>query len=338
MGANRMRAVVVSTPGLASVETLKDPVLLEQEVIVQVLGCGICGTDLHIFDEGLPGLRYPVIPGHEPWGEIVEVNKAETTLHLGDLVAIDPSLHCGLCQRCQRGRGNLCERWGAIGGTRSGAWAEFVAVPRHNIHSLEKGFPLDCAPIIEPVACALRGIKQLKPHLDTPALIIGGGTMGMLLALLLDLQGVGPITVVEVNDDRAQLARQLLPTPILGPDDLADLQADLVIDATGSSTAIEMGLKHVAPGGTMLIFGVASPTAKVSLSPFDIYEREITVVGSKAILHTFSLAIETVRRHASLFRPLITNPGYPLERFHEALAALQSGSAVKVVIEPSSPL
>ena len=329
-----MRAVVISQPGSVRLENVKDPVLVRDEVVVKVLGCGICGTDLHAIHEGLPTVRFPLIPGHEPFGEIVEVGAGETALRVGDRVAIDPSLHCGVCARCQQGRGNLCERWGAIGGTRSGAWSEFLAVPRRNIHVLREDFPFDCAPIIEPVACALRGVVQLKPQLDASALIFGAGTMGMLLALLLNLKGVGPLTVVEKNEDRCRIARQFLPATVIGPDDLGDLQTELVVDATGDPVAMEAGLRHVAPGGTMLFFGVASPAARLSLSPFDIYEREITVLGSKAILNTFTSAIDTVHRHAALFRPLIAKPGYPLERFNEALAMLQSGSGVKIVIQP----
>ena len=209
-------------------------------------------------------------------------------------------------------------------------------MPRKNIHLLEEGFPLDCAAIIEPVACALRGIVQLKPQHDIPALIFGAGTMGMLLALLLDMRGVGPLTVVEMNDDRARIARQLLPATIIHPDALDGLQTEIVIDATGNPKAIETALQHVAPGGTMLMFGVAPPAARVSLSPYDIYEREITVLGSKAILHTFSSAVDAVRRHSSLFRPLICSTSFPLQRFDDALATLNSGSAVKIVLEPNA--
>lgn len=330
-----MRAVVVSQPGSASVETVKDPTPDRDEVVVKVLGCGICGTDLHILHEGLPTVRFPLIPGHEPWGEIVEVGAGNTPLRVGDRVAIDPSLHCGVCSRCQQGRGNLCERWGAIGATRSGAWSQFVAAPGKNIHVLGGDFPGDCAPIIEPVACALRGIVQLKPQLDRPALIFGAGTMGILLALLLDLQGVGPLTVVEMNENRLRIARQFLPATVIRPDELGDLRMDLVVDATGNPSAIETALQHVGHGGTMLMFGVAPPGATLKLSPFDIYEREITVVGSKAILNTFAPAIETVRRHASLFRPLMSLSVFSLEHFEEALAALQSGSEIKIVIQPS---
>jgi 2-desacetyl-2-hydroxyethyl bacteriochlorophyllide A dehydrogenase len=331
-----MRAVVVAQPGIANVEIVDDPALLEGEVIVKVLGCGICGTDLHLLHEGLPNLRYPLIPGHEPWGEIVEVSKAEKAFRVGDRVAVDPSLHCGLCPQCRRGRGNLCAQWGAIGGTRNGAWAEFVGVPRRNVHVLEEGFPLDCGPIIEPIACALRGIDQLKPRANMDAIIFGAGTMGMLLTLLLDLRGVGPILVVETNSERARIARQLLPANVIHPEALDKQEAELVVDATGDPVAIETAVQRTAPGGTMLMFGVSGAKAKASVFPYHIYEREITVRGSKAILHTFHSALDTVRRHAPIFRPLVSTATYPLPQFNEALAALQSGRVVKVVIQPNS--
>ncbi len=331
-----MRAVVIAQPGVAAVENVADPALVDDEVVVKVLGCGICGTDMHLLHVGLPNIPYPLIPGHEPWGEIVEVGTAEKTLRVGDRVAVDPSMHCGVCAQCRRGRGNLCARWGAIGGTRSGAWAEFVLAPRRNIHLLEEGFPLDCAPIIEPIACALRGIEQLKPRADTSAIIFGAGTMGMLLALLLDLRGVGPIIMVETNDERASIARRLLPATVIRPDAIDELQAELVIDATGDPAAIETAIQRTAAGGTMLIFGVSVPGVRASVSPYHIYEREITILGSKAILHTFPSAVDTVRRHAPLFKPLLACAGFPLQRFEDALAMLRSGLAVKVVIQPNS--
>jgi 2-desacetyl-2-hydroxyethyl bacteriochlorophyllide A dehydrogenase len=330
-----MRAVVITQPGIAKVETVDLPGLLEGEAIVRVLGCGICGTDLHLLHQGLPNMRYPLVPGHEPWGEIVEVVKGEKTFRVGDRVAVDPSLHCGLCLQCRRGRGNLCANWGAIGGTRSGAWAEFVGVPRRNLHLLEEGFPLDCGPIIEPVACALRGIEQLKPRADMGAIIFGAGTMGMLLTLLLDLRGVGPILVVETNTERAKIARQLLPATVIHPEALDKREAELVVDATGDPVAIETGVQHTAPGGTMLMFGVSAASARANVSPYHIYEREITIRGSKAILHTFPSAVDSVRRHARIFRPLVSTAAYPLEQFDDALAVLQSGREIKVVIQPN---
>jgi len=329
-----MRAVVVQSPGDVSLMEVPDPSPSRDEVVVKVRGCGICGTDLHIIHEGLPTATYPLIPGHEPWGEVAEVRDLGSGPAVGQLVAIDPSLHCGRCVRCQEGRGNLCLNWGAIGGTRAGGWADYVSVPLKNVYPLGDDYPIDCASLIEPVACAIRGIVRLQPHPDRSALIYGGGTMGVLLALLLEIQGANPITVVELHSRRRDVIKPLLPSmTICAPDDIASEEMDFVVDATGNPKAIETAIEHVAPGGTFMVFGVASPEARVSYSPFAVYQKEITIVGSMAILHTYPAAVQAVSRHARLFRPLLTHT-YNLDQFDQALDALVGGEAVKVTIAP----
>jgi 2-desacetyl-2-hydroxyethyl bacteriochlorophyllide A dehydrogenase len=335
-----VRAVVVERPGgQAGVQSVPDPSPVHGEVVVAVRGCGICGTDKHILEEGLPTVSYPLVPGHEAWGEVVAVGGEDRGppeegggLQVGDVVAIDPSLHCGVCRRCRRGQGNLCEHWGAIGGTKAGAWADYVAVPVANAHVL-RDFPLNCASIIEPVACALRGIHQLRPEPGQSALVVGGGTMGLLLAVLLEFAGVEPITVVETRLERRTVGQRLAQIETRGPDDLAGEDWDLVIDATGSPRAIESGIERVAPGGKFMVFGVASPDARVEFSPFRFYQREITIVGSMAILRTFSSAIEVVGRHPERFLPLLTH-SFELQEFDLAVAALGDGAAVKVTLAP----
>ena len=293
----------------------------------------MCSSDL--LEEGLPSVGYPLIPGHEPWGEVVAAGPGAVGPGEGTLVAVDPSLHCGRCDRCRRGQGNMCERWGAIGGTQSGAWAELVALPAANAHVLPEGFPLDCASIVEPVACALRGMHQLRPEGDRSALVVGGGTMGLILAILLELRGVGPLTVAEANPERRELGRRLVSAAVLAPDELDDLEADYVIDATGVPAAVEDALRRVAPNGTFMVFGVSAPEATVSIAPFEIYRRELTIVGSMAILRTFAAAVETVARHGDRFRPLLTHR-FGLDRFADAVATMSSGAAVKVTIEPAA--
>ena len=331
-----MKAVVVDGPGVpAEVRRVEDPAPGPDELVVAVRGCGICGTDRHILEEGLPSVPYPLIPGHEPWGEVVAAGAGALGPSEGTLVAVDPSLHCGRCDRCRRGQGNMCERWGAIGGTQSGAWADYVVLPAANAHVLPEGFPLDCASIVEPVACALRGMHQLRPEGDRSALVVGGGTMGLILAILLELRGVGPLTVVEANRERRELGGRLVPARMLAPDELGDLEADYVIDATGVPAAVQDALPRVAPNGTFMVFGVSAPEATVWISPFEIYRREITIVGSMAILRTFAAAVETVARHGDRFRPLLTH-SFGLDRFADAVATMSSGDAVKVTIEPAA--
>jgi 2-desacetyl-2-hydroxyethyl bacteriochlorophyllide A dehydrogenase len=330
-----MRAVVVTEPHApAFVETIRDPTPAANNVIVAVRGCGICGTDKHILEQGLPTARYPLIPGHEPWGEVVEVGTGVTLVQTGDIVAVDPSLHCGSCPQCRRGRGNLCERWGAIGGTEAGAWADYVSVPEKNAYVLSGDYPLECASIIEPVACGIRGIARLGARPGHSALIVGGGTMGLILALLLEQAGCEPITVAESNGERRTFTTERTRLRIVDPETLGDLEADYVVDATGVPGAVEAALDRVAPGGTFMVFGVSPPDAHVAMSPFRIYQREITVVGSMAILGTFQPAVETVGRHPNLFRPLLTH-SFELAEFDSAVAALSDGNAIKVTIAPT---
>ncbi len=300
-----------------------------------VRGCGICGTDKHILEEGLPTATYPLIPGHEPWGQVVAVGSNTSLVRVGDVVAVDPSLHCGACSECRRGRGNLCEHWGAIGGTRAGAWADFVLAPERNAYVLPAGYPLGCASLIEPLACAVHGLKRLSAEPGRSCLIVGGGTMGILLGILLEIDGCEPVTVVETNPGRRAFTANATGLHVIAPDDLGDLSADYVIDATGVPAAIERAIERVAPGGTFMVFGVASPDARVSVSPFFVYQREITVVGSMAILHSFQPAVELVGAHAERFEPLLTH-AFDLSEFDAAIATLSCGDAVKVTIRPGA--
>ena len=122
---------------------------------------------------------------------------------------------------------------------------------------------------------------------------------------------------------------------MIAPENLGDLTADYVVDATGVPAAIEGALDRVAKGGTFMVFGVASPEARVAMSPFAIYQREITVVGSMAILHSFQPAVELVAAHAARFEPLLTH-AFPLQDFDAAVATLSHGDAVKVTIRPQA--
>jgi NADPH2:quinone reductase len=157
--------------------------------------------------------------------------------------------------------------------------------------------------------------------------------MGILLGILLELDGCEPVTVVETNDVRRAFAAQATGLHLIGPEDLGELSADYVIDATGVPSAIEDAIGRVAPGGTFMVFGVASPEARVSISPFFVYQREITVVGSMAILHSFQPAVEVVAAHADRFQPLLTH-AFDLSSFDAAIATLSQGDAVKVTIQP----
>jgi len=328
-----MKAIVISKPGArAELREVEAPTAGGGEIVVSMMGCGICGTDHHIVEEGLPTAKYPIIPGHEPWGRVFSLGTGVSNVKVGDVVAIDPSLHCGMCDQCRQAKGNLCKNWGAIGGSNPGAWAEYFVAPAKNAYSLE-GFPLDIASLIEPVACAVRGLNRLNPQQGKSVLVVGGGTMGLLLAILLDINGCQPITVVEANSKRREISRKLTGLNIISPDEARSSRADYVIDATGIPAVIEDAITRVSAGGTFMVFGVASEHAKVSFSPYAIYKDEIQITSSMAILHSFGPAIDLMKVHGDRFRPLLTHT-FKLNEFEKALKVLSSGEAIKVALEP----
>ena len=137
-------------------------------------------------------------------------------LPVGAKVAVDPSMYCGYCRRCRSGRDNLCENWAAIGDTVSGAFAEYVAVPAVNAHRLPDGFDGQLGAMVEPLACAVHGLRRLGPLFGDSVVLTGAGTMGLLLLQLLVHSGAGPVTVVDRVPDRLEVARKLGAARVVG--------------------------------------------------------------------------------------------------------------------------
>lgn len=330
-----MRAAVISKPGSVSVEEVPDPTPGRRDVIVQVAGCGICGTDLHIMEgEFAPSL--PIVPGHEFAGEVVEIGPDVTEVSVGDQVAVNPSLHCGECHYCRRGRGNLCENWAAIGVTVAGGAAEYVAAPVKNAVRLPEGVRTADAALIEPLSCAVRGYDVLHASMADHMLIYGAGTMGLMMLELAKRAGAATVDVVDLNPERLKTAVTLGCTSAVTSADELDRPRgwEVVIDCTGVVAAIEDGLSRVAPAGTFLQFGVSAEKAEATFSPYRIYNKEITITGSMAVLHSYE-------RAADLFAAGVLDPDifisdrYPLAEYPAAIDQFARGVGRKIQVQPS---
>jgi 2-desacetyl-2-hydroxyethyl bacteriochlorophyllide A dehydrogenase len=329
-----VRAAVIAAPGVVEMTTVDDPTPGPRQVVVAVAGCGLCGTDLHILGgEFAPTL--PVIPGHEFAGEIVAVGSEVTERRVGEQVAVDPSLPCNECHYCRLGRNNLCERWAAIGVTMPGGAAQFAVAPVANCVPLPEAVrPADAA-LIEPLSCAVRGYDILRNQLAAHVLIYGAGTMGLMMLELAKRTGVASVDVVDINPDRLATAAKLGCTAAVG--NAAELERargwDVVIDATGNERAIQDGLGRVGKGGTFLQFGVADYAARASIEPYRIYNQEITITGSMAVLHSFE-------RAAELFAGGVLDPEVfisdrlPLEQYPQALERFAAGVGRKIQVIP----
>lgn len=328
-----MRAAVISADKV-TVENVPDPTPGPREVVVAVAGCGICGTDLHIADgEFAPTL--PVTPGHEFAGEVVARGRDVTEIELGQQVAVDPSLHCGECYFCRRGRGNLCERWAAIGVSTTGGAAEFAVAPVANCVVLPPGVSPADAALIEPLSCAVRGFDVLAPALGDHYLIYGAGTMGLMMMELAKRAGAASVSMVDLNPARLETAKELGCThTVTSADELEQRRGwDVVIDCTGVVAAIEDGLGRVIRGGTFQQFGVANEDAVARFSPFRVYNQEIRIVGSMAVLHSFERAAELFAD--GVLRPeIMISDRKPLEEYPAALEQFRAGVGRKIQVCP----
>ncbi len=332
-----MRAAVWRQPGDLHVEDRSDPEPGPADVIVRVGACGMCGTDVHIAEGEFPPTPYPIVPGHEFAGEVVAVGPDVRELSVGAQVAVDPSLFCGHCDFCRVQRGNLCSNWGAIGDTVDGAFAQLVRAPARNAYKLPEGTSMRVGALVEPLACAVHGVRRLEPGPGDSVLITGAGTMGLLLVQLLLRDGAARVVVVDRNEQRLKIASSLGASAVATSVAAAsehDRDFDAVVDATGVPEVVQQGIDAVRRGGKMMIFGVAPEDARVSLSPFRVYNDEITLIGSMAVLFTFQPALELLRAGAIALEPLLTHT-FPLDEFGQALDTMRRGEGVKVQVLPN---
>ncbi|MFJ9707094.1 zinc-dependent alcohol dehydrogenase family protein [Streptomyces sp. NPDC101234] len=329
-----MKAAVIEAPGKVTVTTVPDPAPGPREVVAEVAACGLCGTDLHILQgEFAPTL--PVVPGHEFAGVVVGLGREVTELAIGDRVAVDPSLYCNECRYCRAGRNNLCDRWQAIGVTVAGGAAEYAVAPVANCVRLPDHIGVQDAALIEPLSCAVRGYDVLNSRLGSHVLIYGSGTMGLMMLELAKRTGAASVDVVDVNPERLATAAKLGSSQTaLSADELARPGGwDVVVDATGNAAAIQDGLDRVAKAGTFLQFGVADYATRVTIDPYRIYNQEITITGSMAVLHSYERAAELFA--AGVLDPQVfISHRLPLAEYPQALERFAAGQGRKIVVLP----
>ena len=329
-----MKAAVITGPGAVEVTTVADPTPGRREVVIDVAACGLCGTDLHILrGEFAPTL--PVVPGHEFAGVVVGLGADVIELAIGDRVAVDPSLYCFECHYCRLGKNNLCERWGGIGVTTAGGAAEYALAPVANCVKLPDHIATQDAALIEPLSCAVRGYDVLTSQLGAHVLIYGSGTMGLMMLQLAKRVGAASVEIVDLNPERLKTATLLgVSATAATPDEFDRPRGwELVIDATGNARAIQDGLSRVGKGGTFLQFGVADYAARAVIEPYKIYNQEITITGSMAVLHSFERAAELFA--TGLLDPeIFISDRLPLDSYADALGRFAAGKGRKIEVVP----
>jgi D-arabinitol dehydrogenase (NADP+) len=315
-----MKAVQITAPGQAVLIDTALPEIGPQDVLIKVASAGICGTDIHIL-HGTYEAHYPIIPGHEFSGTVAAVGPDVVRYAPGDRVTADPNIPCNRCPACQQNRPNQCHALAAIGVTQPGGFAEYIAAPEGNVFPIgDLLFPE--AALVEPLACVVWGLKRLAIQPGDSALIMGAGPMGCLLAQAVQQAGATTVAVTDIAPQRLKLAQQLgADHALINDESLATQLAtiapegfDIVADATGLPTVLEQSIQFARPRGKIWVFGVCPPDAKVSFVPYEIFRKDLSIIGSFAVNRTFSESIALIQSGAIDVKPLISHQ-LPLDEF-----------------------
>lgn len=330
-----MKAIVIEAPFRVSAVDIDRQTPKAGEVCIAVDLVGICATDIHILSGHFPTASYPLTPGHEVTGTVVEVGPDVSMLAIGTQIVVDPGIPCETCILCRDGRPNLCENRNAIGITRAGGAADYLTLPAVNCHPVPPGIPLRAAVLAEPLACVVHAFDLVRPPAGENVLIYGAGTMGLLAVQVAHHLGAASVSVVELSKPRTARAIQIgAVAASASADDLVPATGwGLVIDATGAPSAISDGLSRVRRGGTFLQIGVAAPDHTVELAPYELFSRELTVVGSMTTRNSFPRAL-TMLGTGAIDSSLITGEPLALSGFAHAIELAQSGEIPKVVVSP----
>jgi 2-desacetyl-2-hydroxyethyl bacteriochlorophyllide A dehydrogenase len=336
-----MRAAVFKGAGVLELEDVPEPVVeADDDVVIEVEACGICGSDLQILSVP-PG--HPADPGvvlgHEFIGRIRALGRDGGNLVTGQRVVVDPDPKCGTCGPCRAGRPASCENVRALGVFRHGALAPLVKAPAGFVFPLSDGPTSAIAALIEPLACVVNGVNKASPRPGESAIIFGAGAIGCLFLAMFKAAGASPVIVVEPQAARGAVATAVGADHVVTPDELSarrrDLLphgADVIVDAVGSQLAT--AIEHAALGGRIVLFGM-NQTARPAIQQYTITERSLSVLGTYITDFTFPTAIRLVEGGALPLDPIVTHV-LPLDRVSEGLDLLRSGSATKVVIIPGA--
>lgn len=333
-----MRAAIFDEKGIKVKET-KRPEPEKDEVLIEVKACGVCGTDIHILEGEFPSSP-PVILGHEISGKVLEKGKKVKSVDVGDKVTVNPNIPCETCSFCKSGKPHLCDNWTTIGIHLDGGFAEFMTAPEKQIFTFDRAEYLEGA-LSEPIACSLRGINRLNPEAGESALVAGGGAIGLLLLQLLKLSGVSKVYLSEPIDERREMAENLGADRVIDPkrEDPSETISDEIgkvdnaIEATGNPQVFGSLFDVVKKGGKILQFGVCPPDAKIKVSPYQIYCKEIKIMGSFTNPFTQLKAVNLIESGKMELKPLITDT-FDLDKIDTALKLHESNEGIKMVIRP----
>jgi L-iditol 2-dehydrogenase len=343
-----MKALVLSDYKQLDIVDMAKPQPADDELLIRIQACGICGSDVHGYD-GSTGRRIPpIVMGHEAAGIVEATGRAVSGFLPGDRVTFDSTVFCGKCFFCLRGQINLCDDREVIGVStpayrRMGAFAEYVTVPARIAYLLPDNMPFAHAALIEAASVAVHAVSLTSIALNDTVVVVGAGMIGLLTMQAALLAGAGRVLVIDVDENRLELARGLGATDTFNSrkgstvDDLLQLTtgrgADAVLECVGTSVTVKLAIESVRKGGAVTLVGNIAPTIEIGLQ--SVVTRQIRLQGSCASSGEYPACISMMSRGTIRVEPLLSAVA-PLEdgaAWFQRLYAREPG-LLKVVLQP----
>jgi len=343
-----MRALLLSDYKKLSVVEMPTPEIGDDEALVRVRACGICGSDIHGYD-GSTGRRIPpLVMGHEAAGVVERVGRGVTDFTTGDRVSFDSTVSCGTCAFCRRGQINLCDNRTVLGVScgdyrRHGAFAEYVAVPSRILYKLPDSLPFERAALLEAVSITVHAVNRHPPLPDDTAVVVGAGMIGVLLIQVLRAKGSRNIVAVDIDPQKLALAQRMGAIHTLNPNEsdvpaaVRDITggrgADVSFEVVGHPDTVISAIGCLRKGGTVVLVGNLSPRVELPLQA--VVSREISVLGSCASSGEIPECIDLLARGVVDVDPIISLKA-SLDEGPELFARLYGGdpTLMKVIIQP----
>ncbi len=314
------------------------------DVLVKVGGCGVCGTDHHIYSGEVPFARPPVVIGHEITGKVYRTGDNVDDLDEGQTVCLDPVIPCMKCHYCGIGKFNLCEDYKVIGYRMTGGFAEYTVAPRKQVYRISGDAGVNGGILAEPVACVINGFSRLGLMPGGRVLIMGAGSMGLIWNQILRLTPSVEIVQIdivemrakvsgEIGADRAICARKDEFEPILREEYPEGFE--YVIDVTGDPDSVAMGIRLTRKAGTMMVFGVCPEGSRMEVDPYEVYLKEMKIIGSKMPPFSLGKAVRLIESGKINYDRIVSHL-MPLEKLEEALDLFVNGKdkVLKMCILP----
>ena len=314
------------------------------EVLIKVMACGVCGTDVHIFegDKGAADTVPPTILGHEFAGVVEAVGDGVTACAPGDRVCVDPNKLCGKCDACRRGDGHFCSSMVGIGTTVNGGFAQYCAVPESQVFHLADSTSFLQGAMTEPAACCLHGIDLCSIAPGSSVIVIGGGMIGQLMLQLSRLAGACRTVLLEPVAEKRETARKLGADLCLDPtaQNVEEQlkangfsRADAVIECAGLPQTAEQAIRLCGNRGTVMLFGLTKPDDVISVKPFSLFQKELTIRASFINPYTQQRALDLINT-GKLDVSSMTAGVRPLEALPEILRDPKLRAMGKYIIDP----